>query len=51
MPDEKLSPLRDAHALIEVFDELKRDYREQLADGSVLGVRDGFDREQRAAGT
>ena len=38
----KLSPVRDAQALIEIFDELNRKYREKLGDQSLVAVRDGL---------
>lgn len=38
----KLSPLRDAHALIEIFNDLSGEYAEELDHRSLLGVRDGL---------
>ncbi|MBV9768640.1 MAG: CHAD domain-containing protein [Bryobacterales bacterium] len=39
---QKLSPLRDAQALIEMFDDLNGKYRETLGDRSLVAVRDGL---------
>ncbi|HEX5228942.1 MAG TPA: CHAD domain-containing protein [Bryobacteraceae bacterium] len=38
----KLSPVRDAQALIEMFDELNGKYRDKLGDRSLTGMRDGL---------
>lgn len=38
----QLSPLRDAQALIEIFDQLTAKYREELGDRSLISVRDGL---------
>lgn len=38
----KLSPVRDAQALIEMFDELNGKYREKLGDRSLASVREGL---------
>jgi CHAD domain-containing protein len=38
----KLSPVRDAQALIEMFDELNGKYREEVGDRSLASVRDGL---------
>lgn len=38
----KLSPVRDAQALIEMFDQLHVKYREELGDRSLASVRDGL---------
>lgn len=38
----KLSPVRDAQAVIEMFDELNGKYREELGDRSLASVRDGL---------
>ena len=38
----KLSALRDAQALIEIFDELNDKYREKLGDRSLMAVREGL---------
>jgi len=38
----ELSPLRDAAALIEMFDDQNGKYREQLGDRSLISVRDGL---------
>lgn len=38
----KLSPLRDAQALIQTFDELNGKYRDKLGGRSLVSVRDGL---------
>lgn len=37
-----LSPLRDAQALIEVFDQINGQYREKLGDRSLVSIREGL---------
>jgi CHAD domain-containing protein len=38
----KLSPLRDAQALLEIFDELNDKYRDTLGDHNLVSIRDGL---------
>jgi hypothetical protein len=38
----KLSPVRDSHALIEMFDKLNREYREELGDQSRSASKNGI---------
>lgn len=44
----KLSPVRDAQALLEMFDDLNGKYRDELGDRSLVSIRDGLAKRKKS---